>query len=126
MKTDAWLDLCFLHLVGVGKREATKHVNTFTLNGNITRCHCAITLQFSKEVVHLNLLVFTFSHLGSNTANWQFTTFYLTHPSSTRFGDIKLEVSLASNLAQVWHIHRLTQLERVGASSTENILVQFV
>ena len=107
MEADTRLNLGLLHLVGIGERETTKHVNAGSLDSDVTCGYSTVTLQLGKEVAYLHLFIFTLCYLGSDVTNRQLATLQLTHLGCSRFRDVKLKVGLAGYLTQVGHIHRL-------------------
>ena len=115
MELDAGLNLGLLHLVGVGEREGAEQVDTLAANVDFTFGNGAVALQGKDGVTDMQQLVFRLIDFGMHLAHRQFSTHLPTHDGCSGLRYVELEVGLESHLLDVGHVHRLTEMERVGA-----------
>ena len=71
MELDARLNLHLLQVVGIGKREGTTQVDTFTGSLKASFCHSTIADNIDVKVLGLDKLIGGFRHLSRDFTNRQ-------------------------------------------------------
>ena len=126
MEADARLDLRLVHLVGIGKREATEYIDTAALHHQLAVSHCTVALYVGHDVAYLYLLELSLIDFSIHLSYRQLAAFLLAHLGRAGLGDVELEVGFSRHLANIGHAQDLSQHEGVGTGRTIDVFVQFV